>query len=76
MCTPSQFTRARSQNGVTMMGKRLLLRLQKSNAHDRSHLCMDENEKKDGHMVMIGWEQVLFPNWARMGMVACYLEAR
>ena len=59
-----------------MVGKKLLLRLQKRNAHDRSHGCMNHNKKKDDHMVMIGWEQVLFPDRARMGMVACYLEAR
>ena len=61
---------------VTKMGKKLLLRLQKSNAHVRSHGCMNDNKKKDDHMVMIRWEQVLFPDRTRMGMVACYLEAR
>ena len=50
----------RGLNGViTVLGKKVLLRLQKSNVHDRSHGCMNGNEKKDDHMVMIGWEQVL-----------------
>ena len=54
-----------SDNG----GLKVLLRLQKSNGHDRSHGCMNDNKKKDDHMVMIGWEQVLFPDWLRMGKV-------
>ena len=59
-----------------MMGKRLLLRLQKCNAHDRNHRCMNEDEKKDGQVVMIGWEQVISPDWALVGIIACYLGAR
>ena len=46
-----------------MVGKKLRLRLQKSNAHDRGHGCMNENNK-DGLMVMRGWEPVLCPGWA------------
>ena len=55
--TPSPSTSARSLNGVTMVGKKLLLRLQKSNSHGRSHGCMDDNEKKDDLMVVIGWSK-------------------
>ena len=37
-----------------MVGEKLLLHLQKSNAHDRSQGCMNDNEKKDDHVVMMG----------------------
>ena len=54
LCKQRPSTRIRSLNGVTMVGENLLLRLQKSNAHDRSHGCMNDNEKKDDHVVMMG----------------------
>ena len=42
-------------------GLKVLLRLQKSNAPNGSHGCMNIKKKKDDPMVMIGWEQLPFP---------------